>query len=63
MRNFDLIQALLSLAGKLQARRVARALRREANLKAAIAASTKGYQEAVKARIDEQYRDLTVKVK
>lgn len=61
MRNFDLIQALLSLAGKLQARRLAKAVRREASLKAAIQAATEGYQAAVKDRCDIQFADLSVK--
>lgn len=61
MRKFDLIQALLALAGKLQARRLARALRREEFMKSAIQAATEGYQQAVKTRVEIQYADLQVK--
>lgn len=63
MRNFDLVTVLLALAGKVHARRVAKAVQREANLKAAIQAATEGYQAAIQARVDLKYRDLTVRVK
>ena len=61
MRKFDLITVLLSLVGKLQARRLAKAKAHEANLKVAIGAATEGYQEAVKARCEIQFADLSVK--
>ncbi|AWH14607.1 hypothetical protein HOT51_gp20 [Pseudomonas phage PFP1] len=61
MRKFDLITVLLTAVGKLQARRLAKALRREASLKAAIQAATEGYQAAVKDRCDIQFADLSVK--
>ena len=63
MRKFDLVTALLALAGKVHERRLAKAVRREAALKAAITAATEGYQAAVQARVDLKYRDLTVRVK
>lgn len=61
MRKFDLITVLLTAVGKLQARRLAKAVRREASLKAAIQAATEGYQAAVKDRCDIQFADLSVK--
>lgn len=63
LRNFDLVQALLAAAGRLQAKRVARLRAREAALTATIRAASEALVDTQKARIDEQYRDLTVKVK
>ncbi|AWH14701.1 hypothetical protein [Pseudomonas phage 71PfluR64PP] len=63
LRNFDLVQALLAAAGRLQAKRVARLRAREAALTATIRAASEALVDTQKARIDEQYRDLRVIVK
>lgn len=63
LRNFDLVQALLAAAGRLQAKRVARLRAREAALTATIRAASEALVGTQKARIDEQYRDLRVVVK
>ncbi len=63
LRNFDLVQALLAAAGRLQAKRVARLRAREAALTATIRAASEALVDPQKARIDEQYRDLRVIVK
>ena len=63
LRNFDLVQALLDAAGRLQAKRVARLRAREAALTATIRAASEALVDTQKARIDEQYRDLRVVVK
>ena len=63
LRNFDLVQALLDAAGRLQAKRVARLRAREAALTATIRAASEALVDTQKARIDEQYRDLRAIVK
>lgn len=63
LRNFDLVQALLAAAGRLQAKRVARLRAREAALTATIRAASEALVDTQKARIDEQYRDLRAIVK
>lgn len=63
LRNFDLVQALLAAAGRLQAKRVARLRAREAALTATIRAASEALVDTQKARIDEQYRDLRAVVK
>lgn len=60
MKRFDIVTALLTLAGKLHARRLARAVAKERNLKAAIEATTQAYQAAVKERADVQKAELNV---
>lgn len=51
--KFDLIQALLTIAGKLQARKVAKLRAREAALRAAINAATIGLTETARERQKE----------
>lgn len=63
LRNFDLVQALLAAAGRLQAKRIAKLRAREAALTATIRASSEALVETQKVRIDEQYKDLRVVVK
>lgn len=56
MRNFDIVQALITLAGKLQARRIARLKAREVALVAAIDAATKGLVATQRERQDQEVR-------
>lgn len=63
LRNFDLVQALLAAAGRLQAKRIAKLKAREAALTATIDAACKALTATSSARIKEQYRNLTVVVK
>lgn len=63
LRNFDLVQALLAAAGRLQAKRIAKLRAREAALTATIRAASEALVDTQKARIDEQYKDLRVVVK
>lgn len=63
LRNFDLVQALLAAAGRLQAKRIAKLKAREAALTATIRAASEALVDTQKARIDEQYKDLRVVVK
>lgn len=58
MRRFDIVTALLILACKLQARRVARAKAKVAALNAAIDAACKALPEAQKAAGHEADRLL-----
>lgn len=60
MARFDIVEALVVLAGKLQARRVARLKRREAALKAAIIARCKALTATQKERQTEQAHKLLV---
>lgn len=61
MRKFDLLQILLTLAGRVQARRVARANARVNAMRYAIQAATVGLLAAEKARVEVKNTDLTVK--
>lgn len=63
LSKFDLVKALLVLAGKLQARRVRKAKATEAAFKFAIQSATEGLQEATKARVAVEKTDLSVVVK
>lgn len=63
LRNFDLVQAMLAAAGRLQAKRIAKLRAREAALTATIRAASEALVETQKNRIDEQYKDLRVVVK
>lgn len=61
MKNFDLVTFLLALAGRIQTRRHEKLVQREANLKAAIAASQAAYQETVSKRVTADWNksDIT----
>lgn len=60
MKRFDIVTALLTLAGKLHARRLARAIAKERALQSAIQATTKAYQVAVLDRQNVQLAELKV---
>jgi len=62
MRNFDLVQFLLTLAGRVQARRNAKAKAKVLAYRAAIQAATVGLQEAERAREATHKADLQVVV-
>lgn len=63
LRNFDLVQALLAAAGRIQSKRIAALKAREAALTETIRAASEALSATQKARIDEKYRDLRVVVK
>lgn len=63
MRKFDLVQLLLTLAGRVQARRVARAKAKVAAYRFAIQAATDGLLAAEKARVEVGTVNLTAVVK
>ena len=63
MARFDIVEALVVLAGKLQARRVRKAKATEAAFKFAIQSATEGLQAATKARVAVEKTDLSVVVK
>lgn len=60
MKRFDIVTALLVLAGKLQARRVARAKARVVALNASIAAACAALPEAQKAVNEQATRHLGI---
>lgn len=62
MRNFDLVQFLLALAGRVQARRNAKAKAKVLAYRAAIQAATEGLQAAELSRKEVNKADLTVVV-
>lgn len=62
MRNFDLVQFLLALAGRVQARRNAKAKAKVLAYRAAIQAATEGLQAAELSRKEVHKADLTVLV-
>ncbi|WYW00657.1 hypothetical protein Vasula_00020 [Pseudomonas phage vB_PpuP-Vasula] len=63
LRNFDLVQALLAAAARVQAKRLAKLRAREAALRATISAASEALIETQRVRIEEQYKDLRVVVK
>lgn len=60
MKRFDIVTALLTLAGKLHARRLARAIAKERALLSAIQATTQAYQASVLDRQNVQLAELKV---
>lgn len=58
MRNFDIVTKLIELAGKIQARRVARLKAREANLMVAIDSACKALTATVKDRQEAEKRKI-----
>ncbi|WCD55423.1 hypothetical protein LABOLPEG_00021 [Pseudomonas phage phi 21A] len=56
VRNFDLVDFLVTLAGNLQARRVNRLKRREAALKATIEFATQALVATERERVDAAVR-------
>ncbi|QNJ57510.1 hypothetical protein [Pseudomonas phage PlaquesPlease] len=56
LKSFDIVTALILLAGRIAKRRHEKLIAREASLKAAIEATQRAHQEAVFARIDAGYR-------
>ena len=58
MKKFDLVTALIALAGKIQAKRVARLKAREAALTAAIGAASKALVATQRERIEAQNRKV-----
>lgn len=58
MKNFDLVTALIALAGKIQAKRVARLKAREAALTATIDAASKALVATQRERIEAQNRKV-----
>jgi hypothetical protein len=62
MRNFDLVQFLLALAGRVQARRNDKAKAKVLAYRAAIQAATEGLQAAELSRKATHKADLTVVV-
>lgn len=61
MKNFDLVTALIALAGRIQRKRHERLVQREANLKAAIKAAQDALQETVNAKVQANWRHEDIK--
>ncbi|QNJ57459.1 hypothetical protein [Pseudomonas phage Waldo5] len=61
LKSFDIVTALILLAGRIAQRRHQKLVAREASLKAAIAATQRAYQDTVSARVAADYRaqDIT----
>lgn len=56
LKSFDIVTALILLAGRIAKRRHEKLVQREAALKAAIAATQDDYQATVKQRVDAEWR-------
>ena len=61
LKSFDLVTALIVLAGRIGKRRHEKLVAREASLKAAIAATQAAYQQTVSDRVqaDWRHQDIT----
>jgi uncharacterized membrane protein len=61
MKNFDLVTFLLVLAGRIQRKRAEAAVKREADLLAAIKATQEAYGKAVEHRVNTHWRAEDIK--
>ncbi|WYW04225.1 hypothetical protein Kallioja_00027 [Pseudomonas phage vB_PpuP-Kallioja] len=61
MKNFDIVTALLALAGRIAQRRAEKAVKREAALLAAIEATREAYGKAVEHRVNTNWRHQDIK--
>lgn len=61
MKNFDLVTLLLQLAGRIQRKRAEAAVKREADLLAAIEATRNAYAKAVEHRVNTHWRNEDIK--
>lgn len=61
MKNFDLVTFLITLAGRIQAKRHEALVRREANLKAAITAAQNALQSTVDAKVQAKWKHDDIK--
>lgn len=63
MKRIDIVAVLIQLAGRIQAKRVAKLKAREEALKATIAFATKALTETQRKRTDAQIRSLGIPAK
>lgn len=61
LQNFDIVTALLALAGRIAQRRAEKAVKREAALLAAIESTREAYGKAVEARVNTSWRHEDIK--
>lgn len=61
MKNFDLVTFLITLAGRIQEKRHARLVAREASLKAAITAAQNALQTTVDQRVQAKWKHEDIK--
>lgn len=59
--SFDIVTALIALAGRIQRKRHERLVQREANLKAAIKAAQDALQTTVDARVQAKWKHDDIK--
>ena len=61
MKNFDIVTLLITLAGRIQRKRAEAAVKREADLLAAIEATRNAYAKAVEHRVNTHWRNEDIK--
>lgn len=61
MKNFDLVTALIALAGRIQRKRHERLVQRAANLRVAIKAAQDALQTTVNAEVQAKWKHEDIK--